>query len=200
MEKDFFSHKSDGYEKEKRRVDNVKNIADAIKEKIVLKKSMKVLDFGSGTGLLTEKIAPFVSEMTTIDMSKSMNEKLKQKKFTCKLKVIEADMESYNFGEKFDLIISSMSTHHIKDVSKLFAKFYDILNPNGYIAIADLDKEDGSFHTQNTGVHHFGFSHDEFKSYAQRANFIHVHIKNVSIVKKPYGDFPVFLLVGKKLD
>lgn len=198
MKKDYFSHKSDRYENEQRRVDNVQTIADSIKEKVLLNQNMKVLDFGSGTGLLTDKIAPFVSKIVAVDMSKSMNNKLREKELACELEIIEADIESYEFSDKFDLVISSMSVHHIKDVSKLFAKFHDILNPNGYIAIADLDKEDGSFHTEDMGVYHFGFSHEEFSSYAKEAGFGDIWIENISVAKKPYGDYPVFLLVAKR--
>lgn len=198
MKKDFFSHKSSEYETEARRVNNVANIANAIIEKVAFNKNFKVLDFGSGTGLLTEKIAPFVGEIVGIDMSKSMNEQLKKKNLPCKLKIIEEDIEKYEFKESFDLIISSMSVHHIKDVENLFAKFYSALKDDGCVAIADLDKEDGSFHKEDTGVYHFGFSHDEFTSYAQKANFKNIDIKNIGVVQKPYGDYPVFLLVAKK--
>ena len=52
--KDYFSEKSKVYETEPARVDNVTNIADAILNKLTYDKTTTlVMDFGSGTGLLT---------------------------------------------------------------------------------------------------------------------------------------------------
>ncbi|MBV5279569.1 MAG: class I SAM-dependent methyltransferase, partial [Campylobacteraceae bacterium] len=71
--KDYFEHKAKSYEKEATRVDNVKNIADTILKNISYDKEMELMDFGSGTGLLTSHIAPFVKKITAIDLSKAMN-------------------------------------------------------------------------------------------------------------------------------
>lgn len=57
MKKDYFDVKSKGYETDEKRVDNVKNIADGIIRNVNLKKSDVLLDFGSGTGLLTKHIS-----------------------------------------------------------------------------------------------------------------------------------------------
>ena len=46
----------------------------------------KGLDFGSGTGLLLSKIAPFVGKITAVDISKSMNEVLRIKEMDCEIK------------------------------------------------------------------------------------------------------------------
>ena len=60
MTTDHFAHKADSYEQNQDRVDNVQQIADAIRERIKLDKGMQVMDFGAGTGLLLERIAPHV--------------------------------------------------------------------------------------------------------------------------------------------
>lgn len=58
--------------------------------------------------------------------------------------------------ERFDGIISAMALHHIKDTQHLLRTFTSHLHPGGFIALADLDREDGSFHTHgNEGVFHF---------------------------------------------
>lgn len=66
------------------------------------------------------------------------------------------------------------------------------------IAIADLDSEDGSFHTENTGVFHSGFDRSAFLSSAKSAGFKDLEIVDASIAHKPHGDYSVFLLTGKK--
>ena len=70
MSTDYFQNKSKDYEKDKNRVNNVKNIAETIKQNISFHKSMHIMDFGSGTGLLLEEIAPLVNKITAVDISK----------------------------------------------------------------------------------------------------------------------------------
>ena len=199
--KDYFSEKSKIYETEAARTNNVKNIGEAIVERLTYDKTTThVMDFGSGTGLLTEQIAPFVRKMTTIDISPSMNEALRAKKeqLDCELNMLELDLVSSELDENFDGIISSMTIHHVEDVQALFHKFHRLLNRGGTLALADLDKEDGTFHTEDMGVFHFGFDQEEFATWAQNAGFEDVSIEIVSVAKKPYGDYPIFLLTGRK--
>jgi cyclopropane fatty-acyl-phospholipid synthase-like methyltransferase len=200
MKKDFFKHKSNDYEKDKNRVNNVQNIANAILNEITFDKSMNIMDFGSGTGLLLEKIAPCVKKITAIDMSSSMNKKLNEKKdiLDCELEILEINLTKTKLEYKFDSIISSMTLHHIKDIKELFQIFYNLLNENGTIALADLDIEDGSFHTEDTGVHHFGFDRDEIVKLAQDIGFKNVVIQSASVAYKPHGAYPIFLLTGSK--
>ncbi len=198
--KDHFAHKAKDYEKETRRVDNVKNIADGILENITFNKKMNIMDFGSGTGLLTSHIASHVRKITCIDMSKSMNEVLAQKQdsYSCELEILELDLSQNSIDKKFDSIISSMTIHHVENILELFKKFHTMLNDGGTIALADLETEDGTFHTENTGVFHLGFNQAEFLQIAKDAGFRDLKIELVSIAKKPYGDYPIFLLTGKK--
>ncbi|MDA3904698.1 MAG: class I SAM-dependent methyltransferase [Bacteroidales bacterium] len=198
--KDFFDKKAKDYDKEQARVDNVTNIANLILKKVAYSKDMSIMDFGSGTGLLLSKIAPHIGKITAIDISKSMNETLESKRNTidCKLDIIELDLSKDNLYQKFDGIISSMTIHHVKDTLALFNKFYGMLNSGGTIALSDLDKEDGSFHNEDTGIFHFGFDREEFVNLAKRAGFKNVKIQTVGLVEKPYGKYPVFLLTGNK--
>jgi cyclopropane fatty-acyl-phospholipid synthase-like methyltransferase len=196
---DHFARKADSYEHNKDRVDNVAQIANAMIRSIQFTKSMHIMDFGSGTGLLLERIAPHVGKITAVDVSKSMNAQLrdKQDRLACELQMLELNLEKSRLDKKFDGIISSMTMHHIKDVPAMFEKFYAMLNDGGFVAIADLDREDGSFHSEDTGVHHAGFAMDEIAKVAGDAGFTEVTIAIVSVVHKPKGDYPVFLLTGR---
>jgi len=157
------------------------------------------MDFGSGTGLL-EKIAPFVKKITAIDMSPSMNKKLNDKRnsLSCELEILEIDLSKVKLEKSFDSIISSMTLHHIKNLKNILMDFYNILNENGTIALADLDIEDGSFHTEDTEVHHFGFDRYEIIKLAKDIGFKNVKIQSASIAYKPHGAYPIFLLTGNK--
>ena len=200
MSRDFFEHKAGTYDKNKNRVSNVDNIANAITERISLNPKMHLMDFGSGTGLLLERIAPLVRKITAVDISKSMNDEL-EKKLTglnCKIDILQVDLEQSVVDDTFDGIISSMTMHHVKDIKAMFAKFYSLLNEGGFIAISDLDKEDGSFHTEDTGVHHLGFKRDLIAEAATQVGFRDVETTDASVIKKPEGEFSVFLLTAKK--
>jgi len=200
MNKDFFEKKADSYEKDDNRVANVENIANSIIERVSLQQNMHLMDFGSGTGLLLERIAPHVRKITAIDVSKSMNDQLAKKRdnLSCELDILEIDLESVDITDKFDGIISSMTMHHVKDTSAMFVKFHKLLNDGGVIAISDLDTEDGSFHTEDTGVYHFGFDRDVIANAAKQAGFLDVTVENASVVKQPQGQYQVFLLTAKK--
>ena len=200
MNKDFFQHKANSYESDKNRVDNVSNIANAIIKEIGLDKRMQVMDFGSGTGLLLEKIAPYVKKIVAVDMSASMNKKLNDKRdlLACELEILEIDLSKTTLDKKFDSIISSMTLHHVKDIRSILTDFYNMLDHNGTIALADLDTEDGSFHTEDTGVYHLGFNRDVLIKTAKDVGFKNVKIQNASIAHKPQGAYPIFLLTANK--
>ncbi len=200
MSKDFFAQKAAVYEKDQRRVDNVNNIATAIIERVKLDKGMRLMDFGSGTGLLLEGVAPQVGKITAIDVSKAMNQQLaaKRGKIGCELELLELDLTTADLDRQFDGIISSMTMHHVKDIAAMFGKFHDMVKPGGFIAISDLDTEDGGFHTEDTGVHHHGFDRETFAGAAWSAGFQDVVVTTASIMRKAQAEYPVFLLTGYK--
>lgn len=198
MSNDFFKHKAESYEQVNHRVANVEKIASSILSRIHFSSGMNIMDFGSGTGLLLEKIAPAVGKISAVDISKSMNQQLEQKRASlgCELEIIERDLSKLNLDRTFDGIISSMTMHHVDDIKAMFEKFHAMLSSGGFIAIADLETEDGTFHTEDTGVFHFGFDHEELEEFAKRAGFNDVQVASVSRVHKPQGDYPVLLLTA----
>jgi len=197
---DYFKEKSKTYSKDSKRVKNVQKIANGILKNINYTKDMELMDFGSGTGLLSIQIAPYVKKITAIDISPSMNETLLQNKHevSCELDILELDLSKETIDQKFHGIISSMTLHHIEDINGLFEKFYTLLSDNGTLALSDLFSEDGSFHTENTGVFHFGFKKEFIIQCAKRANFRDIRCEQVSIAQKPHGEYPIFLLTAKK--
>ena len=198
--KDFFENKSKTYSKDSKRVRNVQTIANGILDKVNYTKDMHIMDFGSGTGLLSIEIAPYVGKITGIDMSKSMNEELEANKdlVDCDLEILELDLSKSDIDKKFDGIISSMTLHHVEDIVELLKKFHDMLDEGGTIALSDLYTEDGTFHSEDTGVFHFGFDEKFIVQCAIKAGFRQLEISQVSVAKKPHKEFPIFLLTGLK--
>ena len=200
MANDYFELKAESYDSDVKRVSNVDNIANSILSSIPFNKNMHIMDFGSGTGLLLERVAPFVKKITAVDVSESMTKQLSEKinKLDYEVEILQLDLTKTKLDIKFDAIISSMTLHHIKDTQAMFNDFYRMLNDDGVIAISDLDTEDGTFHSEDTGVFHFGFDRNEFQDKAIAAGFKNVKIITASINEQPNGKYPVFLLTGNK--
>ena len=207
--RDFFAHKAAAFDQGGHRTDNVANIARAIQAAVPLAPAMHLLDFGSGTGLLLEALAPQVGRFTAIDQSAAMNAQLEQKRaaLPCALTLVVADLEGdwpttlapeAKAETGFDGVVSSMTLHHIRDVPALLAKLHGVTRPGGFLAVADLDAEDGSFHQEDTGVFHTGFDRDWLAQAARDAGFLQVAVTDASVVHKPQGDYPVFLLTARR--
>lgn len=198
--KDHFAHKSKSWDMSSKRVKNAKAIASSILNNINLNREMEVMDFGAGTGLLSYFVAPKVGTIVAVDSSPSMLEQFKEKspEFACKTEIIQKDLSRESIDRVFDGVISSMTIHHVEDTTALFSKFYTMLKPGGFIAIADLDSEDGTFHSEDTGVHHHGFEREILNNIAKNTGFSEINFDTVSIIKKPHREFPVFLMTAVK--
>ena len=184
-----------------KRVKNAKAIANTIVNNIKLDKDMVLMDMGAGTGLLTYFVAPFVKKIVAVDNSPSMLKEFESKRdeFACETDIILNNILTEESSEMlFDGIISSMTMHHIEDLSTLFVRLYAMLKKEGFIAIADLDSEDGTFHSDNTGVFHYGFDREVLKSIAKEAGFRDVRFTTASTIRKPHGDFTLFLMTARR--
>ncbi len=197
---DHFKHKSKSWDMSSMRVKNAKSIADLIVKNIKFNDTMEIMDLGAGTGLLSYFIAPYVTKIIAVDNSPSMLEEFKSKasEFDSQTEVIEADIAKEELNRSFDGIISSMTIHHVEETKALFSKLYGMLNDNGFIAIADLDSEDGSFHSDNTGVHHHGFDRMKLEAIAKEVGFKDIKFDLASIIDKPHCTFTVFLMTAVK--
>ena len=197
---DNFAHKSKSWDMNSKRVKNAQSIANLIVNKIELSKTMELMDFGAGTGLLSFFVAPHVAKLVAVDNSPSMLIEFtnKSQEFSCDTEVIEKDLSCEELDRKFDGIISSMTIHHLENTIALFSKFYNMLPKGGFIAIADLDSEDGTFHSDNTGVFHYGFKREVLEEIAKEVGFKEIAFELASTIKKPQSDFTVFLMTAIK--
>ena len=194
-----FDKKADGWDAGSIRVNGAKTIADAINAKIVLNKNMNIMDFGVGTGLLGFEIATRVKKVYGVDTSTQMLEKLKQKNTPeLTIKTINQDIVKNPLTQTFDGLVSSMTLHHVEDLKAFFDVIYNNINEDGFIAIADLESEDGTFHSDNAGVFHFGFDNKELCKIVENSGFKDVKFENINTINKPHRDFGVFLLTAIK--
>ena len=205
MSQDLFAHKAQGYEANSHRVAAVQGIGRSLLSVIALHGDMHLMDFGSGTGLLLEQLAPRVGKVTAVDVSAAMNQELEAKRhrLPCELEILPLDLTGEPLhtcldGVRFDGIVSSLTLHHVADIPALLVRFYALLPPGGFIALADLDAEDGRFHPDMSGVYHAGFAREQIRALAEQAGFSQVEICTASVAQKPWGDYPIFLLTARR--
>jgi len=193
-----FDKKADTWDTSSMRVNIAKNIYDAIYKEVNLTPKMHLIDFGAGTGLLSREIALHVDKLVAIDSSPKMLEKLDELGMN-NISTVNADICEYQSESVYNGVVSSMTMHHVKDLDKLFAKLYSLLDEDGFIAIADLMREDGSFHLDNDGVHHFGFDEEDLIKIAQKHGFHEVKYQKIfDINKENKKNYGIFLLTAKK--
>jgi len=189
------------------RVKMAHDVAKAIRDAVRLTKDMDVLDFGCGTGLLTLQLHPFVRRVEGADSSQGMINVLVSKVHEQGIKNVTAwhvDLDKGGVLDgQYDLVVSSMTLHHVPDIQPLINQFAAILKPSGILAIADLDCDEGKFHDSNEGIFHFGFDRCAMQKHFERAGFEHVRNRTAAIVAKPVPEggsrtFTVFLMTGRK--
>lgn len=104
---------------------------------------LRALDLGAGTGLLSEMVAerfPHAS-LTLVDFSEKMLDVARQRLAGrgVRARFVIADYLEEPFPERYDLVISALSVHHLEDEDKrrLFGKVRDSLAPGGFFVCAD---------------------------------------------------------------
>ena len=175
-------------------------IGSCILRNVELNAQMHVMDFGAGTGLITSQVAPYVNKITAVDISQAMLEQLIAKQeLKDKVQALCQDITHKSTGEKYDLIMSAMAMHHVKDTDNMVKQFAAHLKPGGKLALADLDKEDGSFHQPGVeGVYHSGFERSAFQAKLEKYGFKDVHFETAHTVQGETRTYPVFLALATK--
>ena len=112
-------------------------------------------------------------------------------------------MKDHPFDEvkaRFDRVAAGWD--HLPEVPPVLARLRACLKPGGWIALADLDSQDGTFHADATGVFHHGFDRREVCRWLQAAGFTDTTAREAHRVKRPGADgqlreYPVFLVTGR---
>ena len=201
-----FDIKAAGWDQNPMHWDRSLAIAENIKKLIPLTKQMTALDFGAGTGITSFLLKDYLKEITLMDTSlemlKVINNKI-ESSGADNLKTLYFDLEKEVYkGITFDLVFNQMVLHHINDLGNIISKFYILLNPLGFLAIADLYPEDGSFHgIEFTG--HKGFDPEELSKLLLKEGFRNISHRKCYVIDKKVSDtetkhYDVFLLIANR--
>ncbi len=189
------------------RVNVARAVGEAVGRAIPLQPNWRVLDYGAGTGLLTLNLQPRVASLVALDSSKGMLEKLAQKLQKSGIDSVQThhwDLATRAFPETgFDLVVSSMTFHHLRDVPLILERLTSLLKPGGWLAIADLDTEDGSFHGDAPDVFHRGFARSQISEWFVQAGLSRVSVNDAHLMRKESAtgesrSYSIFLAIGQK--
>ncbi|MBE0642613.1 MAG: class I SAM-dependent methyltransferase [Bacteroidetes bacterium] len=199
-----FDEKARGWDADPARVERARVVAEAIREQVPLDDTMRVLDYGCGTGLLGFALLPHAAHVTFADTSEGMLEIVREKLAalgSANADVLLLDLTSEPPpAERYDVIASLMTLHHVEDVDMILRRFRTLCSPRATLCIADLEREDGSFHGSGFTGHH-GFERESLAAAARRAGFHPVAYQTVHVMTRETEEgvknYPLFLLTGR---
>jgi 2-polyprenyl-3-methyl-5-hydroxy-6-metoxy-1,4-benzoquinol methylase len=182
-------------------------IAEAIRKAVPLHRQMSALDYGCGTGLLSFPLRDELGAILMADSSGGMLEVVREKIATqevTNMTTLQLDLlADPPPPQRFDLIVTAMTLHHVPDTDHILRVFHDLLQPDGYLCIADLDQEDGSFHGTEVDVHH-GFDRADLSLRAAQAGLADIHFQTVFSIAREHEtgtrNYPVFLMTARRAD
>ena len=165
---------------------------------------MRAMEYGCGTGLLSFMLRPRLGDITLADVSDGMLAVAARKIAAANdpaMRAVKLDLLCDPLPERrFDLIFSLMTLHHIPDTVAILVRFRAALGSPGFLCIADLDAEDGSFHGAGFDGH-LGFDRVELAAKARSAGFATVEFSTAFVMQKPVDGrprtFPIFLMVAR---
>ena len=178
-------------------------VADAILANIRPTDGMRGFEYGCGTGLLSFCLQEHLRHITLADSSTGMLEVLREKIASTgseNMASMQLDLTTDPLpNERFDITYSLMTFHHIPDTDAILRDLHALLNPSGYLCIADIDSEDGSFHSYEFNGHK-GFDRQDLARRAEAAGFSNILFSTVFRIKKgsPEREYPVFLMIAEK--
>ena len=195
-------------DKDPGRVQMAQAIADAIITALKPSGKELVMDYGTGTGNIALRIVPHVHRIIAVDSSKGMLDVLQEKLSHDRISTVE--IREWSIGQDpallphFDIIVSSMTMHHVRDTAGAARAFYSMLIPGGRIAIADLDLDNGEFHETPGIAEHEGIDRKYLQQVFEKAGFDSVRFLEAATIQKTSShtgnlrDFTIFLMTAQR--
>ncbi len=175
MENNVFEQMAKRYDTEDR-IEIAKVIVKEVRPELRNSESKSLIDYGSGTGLISLELTDLVDSILLVDSSKQMLKvaevKISHKGIT-NSKVLFSDFTQETPELKADIVLLSLVLLHIPDTNKILQVLFNLLNHGGKLIIVEFDKNDKISHPK---VHN-GFSHEELKKGLSEVGFKSVEVK-----------------------
>ena len=200
-----FDEKAQEWDNDPVKLERAAAVAAAIRNRVRLSPDLSALEYGCGTGLLSFALSGELGSITLADSSAGMLAVLREKIAASgadHLRPMRLDLTVDPLpAERYGLIYTLMTLHHVSDVDRILRDFHALLRPDGALCIADLDREDGSFHGAGFDGHH-GFEREALRDQLARAGFGEIQFDTCYMMRKSQGEgareYPVFLAVARK--
>ena len=103
---------------------------------------LKILDIGSGGGLLCEPLNRLGANITGIDASNNNVKvaKLHAREMNLNIKYIHSSPENINLKNEYDVILNMEVVEHVSDVSMFMEKCSKLIKKNGIMFVATINK------------------------------------------------------------
>lgn len=201
MGSENFDSKAADWDSDPDRVRRAQEVAAAIRRTVPVSRTDRLLEYGAGTGLVTQALRGAVGPVVLADNSTGMREVIGQKigaGILTDAHVWDLDLEQDAVPEEqFDLIVTSMVMHHVRDLPTVLAGFATLTRPGGHLCLADLDREDGDFHHGDFDGHH-GFDRGELTTSLRAAGFSDVAVTDCTTIEKEGRPYQVFLATARR--
>jgi ubiquinone/menaquinone biosynthesis C-methylase UbiE len=200
-----FDARASTWDEDASKRDRARRVAEVIVARVPSLSGKTVLEYGAGTGLLGLALQPFVAELTLADSSREMLAVAERKiasQGVPNARTLPLDLAAGPAPElRFDLVCTLLTLHHIPDTDGILGAFHRLLPAGGLLCLADLDREDGSFHGPGfTG--HNGFDRADLGARLERSGFRNVRFETVCEVRKETAAglraFPLFLAIAER--
>ncbi len=155
-------------------------------------RSKRVLDFGCGTGLLAERIAPHVEEVVAVDTSENMIAVLQAKNLP-NVRAVHGDMLAGNVQDLetgvpgFDLICASSVCAFLPDYNGAVAVLAGLLNKGGHFVQWDWQASDDDG---------FGLTLQQMKTALEATRLGSIRVERIFEFKSDEKVMPVLIGAG----
>lgn len=180
-------------------------VAARIMERIDLPDGCHLLDFGSGTGLLGFHFLGHAASVTFADPSEGMLAQVASKLRAAGHgggRTLRLDPGGSSLPGNYGAIVSLMTLHHVPRPEATLALLAEHLEPGGWLALCDLDREDGTFHDDPDAQVHHGFERGWLVARAEELGLERVATSTAWVMRKegPGGtrEYPLFLFTARR--
>ncbi|TNZ92215.1 SAM-dependent methyltransferase [Vibrio parahaemolyticus] len=154
---------------------------------------IKVLDFGCGTGQLSQLLSPIVKDIVALDASEAMIEELDKKELLNVEPVVDALSRGLvaqhpAFRGQFDLVVASSVLAFVDDVESSLDIAHSLLNEGGYFVHFDWVSESEQD----------GFTLSRSENALSNAGFVDVEAKKVFDITSDGQTMSVLMGVGRR--
>ena len=200
-----FDERARTWDDDPKKVQRADDIARAIARHVPLRQHMHGFEYGCGTGLVSFALAESLGDITLADSSSGMLAVLAEKIARYGQRSGGRTMQPRHLDlstqalppERFDIVYTAMTLHHIPNTEQVLQQLHDLLSPQGYLCIADLDAEDGSFHGLDVDVHH-GFDRTVLGAQLTQSGFTSVLFDTAMTMQREARSYPVFVAIAQR--